>query len=404
MSVSVRVLKHEVDEDTGEEACVLEFRRSGLVDLRAWLTCLRQTMMAAVPTMRLTIVNARSGASDLYQPIPMSVVASRMGSVPVRVVPLDDDGRMYFKEPVDLRCLFSNRFAGFDDSCECSAPPVFCEKCGVGAKAALKTEVQVEAEMLPPQQQQLMPVLFSGCGCALEPGFCDQCVAILKQGPLGASGLCRCVRSKGFCERCSIQFQARVVASPAAGPGTPVMSDMLQCVSRRTDFAAIIQSGVPITKVCAGQVLELTAFATIGTGKQHQCWSPVVAPAFKQEFSVVVKEPVCVKQEDFLAYEKACAEMVARFPGLFVVSAIGGLVVLKDACTPYDSEEVLSMEVKTRERFGLRVPLFTLEEESDVFTFQFETTSALSARDVAMNACSELIDDFNRQLAALARM
>jgi hypothetical protein len=48
--------------------------------------------------------------------------------------------------------------------------------------------------------------------------------------------------------------------------------------------------------------------------------------------------------------------------------------------------------------------LFTLEEESDVFTFQFETTSALSARDVAMNACSELIDDFNRQLAALARM
>lgn len=152
------------------------------------------------------------------------------------------------------------------------------------------------------------------------------------------------------------------------GPGTVHAEDLQPATE--DESMRIADPEVPIVKLGQDQRLMLEATATLGRGRDHSKWQPVVAAGYRQIPTLEVDGPLGLDEEE-------AQELASRAP--------------EDAIS-FDGDEVeVHDEVEAHDflyNVGTRYDLDNVEfgQREDAFVFQFETDGSLSPKQALREA------------------
>jgi DNA-directed RNA polymerase subunit D len=162
------------------------------------------------------------------------------------------------------------------------------------------------------------------------------------------------------------------------GPGTVRARD-LQPASG-DEALEVADPEVPIVKLGQDQRLMLEATATLGRGRDHAKWQPVVAAGYRRLPTVEVTGPLGLGTDEARELASKAPEDAIELDGDEVVEIhdeVEAHDFLYNVGTAFDVDNV---------EFGQR---------DDVFRFQFETDGSLSAKQALREAVGLLMDQLD---------
>ncbi|CAN4121973.1 unnamed protein product [Withania somnifera] len=200
---------------------------------------------------------------------------------------------------------------------------------------------------------------------------------------------CDACDGDGQCEYCSVEFYLRVkclsdqtldVTSKdlLSSDHTVVPVDYSDASS---GFDNSTNKGIIIVKLRRGQELRLRAIARKGIGKDHAKWSPAATVTFMYEPEIYINEDM---MESLTLEEKK--ELVESSPTkVFAIDPENKQVIVIDPEAYTYDDEVL----KKAEAMG-KPGLVEIHAKEDSFIFTVETTGAVKASQLVLNAIEVL--------------
>lgn len=200
---------------------------------------------------------------------------------------------------------------------------------------------------------------------------------------------CDACDGDGQCEFCSVEFYLRVkclsdqtldVTSKdlLSSDHTVVPVDYSDASS---GFDNTPNKGIIIVKLRRGQELRLRAIARKGIGKDHAKWSPAATVTFMYEPDIYINEDM---MESLTLEEKT--ELVESSPTkVFAIDPESKQVIVVDPEAYTYDDEVL----KKVEAMG-KPGLVEIHAKEDSFIFTVETTGAVKASQLVLNAIEVL--------------
>ncbi|KAF3622591.1 DNA-directed RNA polymerases II, IV and V subunit 3 [Capsicum annuum] len=197
---------------------------------------------------------------------------------------------------------------------------------------------------------------------------------------------CDACDGDGQCEYCSVEFYLRVkclsdqtldVTSKdlLSSDHTVVPVDYSDGLDNATN------KGIIIVKLRRGQELRLRAIARKGIGKDHAKWSPAATVTFMYEPEIYINEDM---MESLTLEEKQ--ELVDSSPTkVFAIDPENKQVIVVDPEAYTYDDEVL----KKAEAMG-KPGLVEIHAKEDSFIFTVETTGAVKASQLVLNAIEVL--------------
>lgn len=199
---------------------------------------------------------------------------------------------------------------------------------------------------------------------------------------------CDACDGDGQCEFCSVEFHLRAkcltdhtldVTSKDlySSDHTVVPVDF----SDSSGFDSSEQRGIIIVKLRRGQELRLRAIARKGIGKDHAKWSPAATVTFMYEPEIHINEDLM----ETLTLEEKQAWVESSPTRVFDIDPNTQQVIVVDAeAYTYDDEVI-----KKAESMG-KPGLVDIRAKEDSFIFTVESTGAIKASQLLMNAIEVL--------------
>ncbi|RID44161.1 hypothetical protein BRARA_I00976 [Brassica rapa] len=196
---------------------------------------------------------------------------------------------------------------------------------------------------------------------------------------------CDACDGDGQCEFCSVEFH--LSAKCVTDQTLDVTSrDLYSADATVTpvDFGADSsgadsgeQRGIIIVKLRRGQELKLRAIARKGIGKDHAKWSPAATVTFMYEPDIIINEDMM----DTLTDEEKIDLIESSPTKVFDFDSVTRQVVVVDPEAYTYDEEV----IKKAEAMG-KVGLIEIRPKDDSFIFTVESTGAVKASQLVLNA------------------
>ncbi|KAG2642153.1 DNA-directed RNA polymerases II, IV and V subunit 3-like [Panicum virgatum] len=208
---------------------------------------------------------------------------------------------------------------------------------------------------------------------------------------------CDACDGDGSCEYCSVEFllsaratdsdQTLEVTSNDLRSADPKVCPVDQARAYQQALSADFESsagehrGILIVKLRRGQELRLRAIARKGIGKDHAKWSPAATVTFMYEPDIHINEELM----DTLTLDEKISWVESSPTKVFNLDPITKQVTVCDAeAYTYDDEVI-----KKAEAMG-KPGLVEINAKEDSFIFTVETTGAITAYELIMNAITVL--------------
>ncbi|KAK4477017.1 hypothetical protein RD792_016219 [Penstemon davidsonii] len=197
---------------------------------------------------------------------------------------------------------------------------------------------------------------------------------------------CDACDGDGQCEFCSVEFHLRAKCindqTLEVASKDLISSDHTVIPVDYPDSATGEENkGIIIVKLRRGQELMLRAIARKGIGKDHAKWSPAATVTFMYEPEIYINEEL---METLTLDQKK--EFVDSCPTkVFAIDPLTDQVVVNDAEAYTYDEEVL----KKAEAMG-KPGLVEIHAKEDSFIFKVESTGAIKASQLVLNAIQVL--------------
>ncbi|VAI16520.1 unnamed protein product [Triticum turgidum subsp. durum] len=196
---------------------------------------------------------------------------------------------------------------------------------------------------------------------------------------------CDACDGDGSCEYCSVEFHLSN-SNPVERIREPkeVLHDAVDPPSQDLRFQQVTTygaKGILIVKLRRGQELRLRAIARKGIGKDHAKWSPAATVTFMYE------PDICINQElmETLTLEEKQSWVESSPTKVFDIDPVTQQVTIVDPeAYTYDDEVI-----KKAEAMG-KPGLVEINAKEDSFVFTVETTGAITAYELIMNAITVL--------------
>ncbi|NP_001356176.1 DNA-directed RNA polymerases II, IV and V subunit 3 [Zea mays] len=210
---------------------------------------------------------------------------------------------------------------------------------------------------------------------------------------------CDACDGDGSCEYCSVEFHLSVHATDS-DQTLEVTSNDLRSMDPKVcpvDQARAYQHalggtdpfganasnenrGILIVKLRRGQELRLRAIARKGIGKDHAKWSPAATVTFMYEPDIRINEELM----ETLTVEERISLIESSPTKVFELDSANQVVVKNAEAYTYDDEVI-----KHAEAIG-KPGLVEITAKEDSFVFTVETTGAITAYELIMNAITVL--------------
>ncbi|EMS46394.1 DNA-directed RNA polymerase II subunit RPB3-A [Triticum urartu] len=195
---------------------------------------------------------------------------------------------------------------------------------------------------------------------------------------------CDACDGDGSCEDCSIEtLEVTAMDLRSTDPKVcPVDQADAAGDSRQVDRALHYGPlGILIVKLRCGQELRLRAIARKGIGKDHAKWSPAATVTFMYEPDICINEELM----ETLTLEEKQSWVESSPTKVFDIDPVTQQVTVVDPeAYTYDDEVI-----KKAEAMG-KPGLVEINAKEDSFVFTVETTGAITAYELIMNAITVL--------------
>ncbi|CAA0362223.1 unnamed protein product [Arabidopsis thaliana] len=198
------------------------------------------------------------------------------------------------------------------------------------------------------------------------------------------------------CEFCSVEFplsakcvtdQTLDVTSRDLYSADPTVTPV-DFTSNSSTSDSSEHKGIIIAKLRRGQELKLKALARKGIGKDHAKWSPAATVTYMYEPDIIINEEMM----NTLTDEEKIDLIESSPTKVFGIDLVTGQVVVVDPEAYTYDEEV----IKKAEAMG-KPGLIEIHPKHDSFVFTVESTGALKASQLVLNA----IDILKQKLDAI---
>ncbi|CAI9104622.1 OLC1v1003328C1 [Oldenlandia corymbosa var. corymbosa] len=194
---------------------------------------------------------------------------------------------------------------------------------------------------------------------------------------------CDACDGDGQCDYCSVEFHLR---AKCIGDQTLdvtsrelISSDatVVPVDSADSGYDNLENRGIIIVKLRRGQELRLRAIARKGIGKDHAKWSPAATVTFMYEPDIYINEDMMEK----LSLEKKLEIIESSPTKVFGIDEnTGRFIVVDPEAYTYDDEVLKKCE-------ALDMPgLIEIRPKEDTFIFTVESTGAIKASQLVLNA------------------
>ncbi|XP_037469260.1 DNA-directed RNA polymerases II, IV and V subunit 3-like [Triticum dicoccoides] len=196
---------------------------------------------------------------------------------------------------------------------------------------------------------------------------------------------CDACDGDGSCEYCSVEFHLAARATDSGQTLEVTAMDLRStdpkvCPVDQAD-AAGDHRGILIVKLRRGQELRLRAIARKGIGKDHAKWSPAATVTFMYEPDIHINEELM----ETLTLEEKQSWVESSPTKVFDIDPVTQQVTVVDPeAYTYDDEVI-----KKAEAMG-KPGLVEINAKEDSFVFTVETTGAITAYELIMNAITIL--------------
>ncbi|RCV10862.1 hypothetical protein SEVIR_2G148400v4 [Setaria viridis] len=206
---------------------------------------------------------------------------------------------------------------------------------------------------------------------------------------------CDACDGDGSCEYCSVEFNLSARATDSDQTLEVTSNDLrsadpkvcpvdqaraYQLALSGNDYDPNAERGILIVKLRRGQELRLRAIARKGIGKDHAKWSPAATVTFMYEPDILINEELM----DTLTFDEKRSWVESSPTKVFDLSANGKVTVCDAEAYTYDDEVI-----KKAEAMG-KPGLVEINAKEDSFIFTVETTGAITAYELIMNAITVL--------------
>ncbi|KAF9621919.1 hypothetical protein IFM89_029139 [Coptis chinensis] len=202
---------------------------------------------------------------------------------------------------------------------------------------------------------------------------------------------CDACDGDGQCEYCSVEFhlsvrcdqdQTQDVTSADLQSTDPTVVPVdVAARSSSSGYDASENRGIIIVKLRRGQELRLRAIARKGIGKDHAKWSPAATVTFMYEPEIRINEELM----ESLSLEEKNSWIESSPTKVFGIDPNTHQVMVVDAEAYTYDEEV----IKKAEAMG-KPGLVEIEAKEDSFIFTVESTGAVKASQLVINAIDVL--------------
>ncbi|CAD6219927.1 unnamed protein product [Miscanthus lutarioriparius] len=200
---------------------------------------------------------------------------------------------------------------------------------------------------------------------------------------------CDACDGDGSCEYCSVEFHLAARATDS-DQTLEVTSNDLRSMDPKSGVDILVPSvflatvayllGILIVKLRRGQELRLRAIARKGIGKDHAKWSPAATVTFMYEPDIRINEELM----ETLTVEERRSLIESSPTKVFKLDSANQVVVDNAEAYTYDDEVI-----KHAEAMG-KPGLVEINAKEDSFIFTVETTGAITAYELIMNAITVL--------------
>ncbi|CAD6225587.1 unnamed protein product [Miscanthus lutarioriparius] len=200
---------------------------------------------------------------------------------------------------------------------------------------------------------------------------------------------CDACDGDGSCEYCSVEFHLAARATDS-DQTLEVTSNDLRSMDPKSGVDILVPSaflatvayllGILIVKLRRGQELRLRAIARKGIGKDHAKWSPAATVTFMYEPDIRINEELM----ETLTVEERRSLIESSPTKVFKLGSANQVVVDNAEAYTYDDEVI-----KHAEAMG-KPGLVEINAKEDSFIFTVETTGAITAYELIMNAITVL--------------
>ncbi|KAI4969502.1 hypothetical protein ZWY2020_000416 [Hordeum vulgare] len=191
---------------------------------------------------------------------------------------------------------------------------------------------------------------------------------------------CDACDGDGSCEYCSVEFHLAARATES-GQTLEVTAQDLRSTDPKVYPVDQADAASDHRQLRCGQELRLRAIARKGIGKDHAKWSPAATVTFMYEPDICINEELM----EILTLEEKQSWVESSPTKVFDIDPVTQQVTIVDPeAYTYDDEVI-----KKAEAMG-KPGLVEINAKEDSFVFTVETTGAITAYELIMNAITIL--------------